>query len=187
MVSPPSVPTPGGSSHRITYYLGIGVIPWTGHVDLKTGQTSHDSPGEQLSAQVTLELHPENGSGPELSLLAQVTGFDDPDKGPWKVQNYIAGFQAAWVKSWFDGALQLAPMVQVLGGAMRAQQAKDGSLKMVSAGLVMVGAQLAYQFEIPHTKLKMQIGVQAGASVTDASGADPTLDGPITIVGQVSF
>jgi hypothetical protein len=187
MVSPPSVPTPGGSSHRITYYLGIGVIPWTGHVDLKTGQTSHDSPGEQLSAQVTLELHPENGSGPELSLLAQVTGFDDPEKGPWKVQNYIAGFQAAWVKSWFDGALQLAPMVQVLGGAMRAQQAKDGSLKMVSAGQVMVGAQLAYQFEIPHTKLKMQIGVQAGASVTDASGANPTLDGPITIVGQVSF
>jgi len=187
MVSPPVVPTAGGSSHRITYYLGIGVIPWTGHVDLKTGHTSSDAPGEQLSAQVTLELHPKDGSGPELSLVAQVTGFDDPDKGPWKVQNYIGGFQAAWVKSWFDGALQLAPLVQVLGGAMRAQQAKDGSLRMVAAGQVMIGGQLAYQFDIPHTKLKMQIGVQAGASVTDASGANPTLDGPITIVGQVSW
>ncbi len=187
MISPPTVPTAGGSSHRITYYLGIGVIPWTGHVDLKTGQTSHDPAGEQLSAQITLELHPQNGSGPELSLVAQVTGFDDPNKGPWKVQNYIAGFQAAWVKSWFDGALQLAPLVQVLGGAMRAQQAKDGSIRMVGAGQVMLGGQLAYQFDIPHTKMHMQIGVQAGVSVTDPSGANPTLDGQIMFVAQVAY
>jgi hypothetical protein len=186
MILPPPVPGPG-SSHRFTYYLGIGVIPWTGHKDLKTGDTSHDTPGEQLSAQVTLELHPKDASGPELSVVAQVTTFDDPNKGPWKVQNYIAGFQAAWVKSWFDGMLQLSPLVQVLGGAMRAQQAKDGSLQMVAGGQVMLGGQLAVQFDIPHTNLKMQIGLQAGVSATDASGANPTLDGPITIGVQLSY
>jgi hypothetical protein len=189
MVSPPTVP--GGSSHRITYYLGMSVIPWTGHVDLKSHKTSNDPPPGQIpyqfNAQVTLELHPENGSGPELSVVAQVSTNDDPNRETWQVTNYLGGFQAAWVKSWFDGALQLAPLVQVLGGAMQAQQAKDGSIKMVLAGQVMVGGQIAYQFDIPNSKMKMQIGVQAGGSATGAGGADPTLDGTIQFVAQVSF
>ncbi len=189
MISPPTVP--GGSSHRITYYMGIGVIPWTGHVDLKTHKTSNDPPPGQIpyqfNAQVTLELHPENGSGPELSVVAQVSTNNDPNSQTWQVTNYMSGFQAAWVKSWFDGALQLAPLVQVLGGAMQAQQAKDGSIKMVVAGQVMVGGQLAYQFDIPNSKMKMQIGVQAGGSVTGAGGADPTLDGSVQFVAQVAF
>ena len=185
MILPPPVPSAGGS--RITYYLGISVIPWTGHLDLKTGKTSADKPATQFGGQVTLELHPENGSGPELSVVAQVSANNDPNNQTWQVTNYLAGAQAAWVKSWFEGALQLAPLVQVLGGAMQAQQAKDGTIRMVAAGQVMVGGQLAFQFTIPNSKMKMQIGVQAGASVTDAHGANPTLDGPVQFVWQASF
>jgi hypothetical protein len=121
-----TAPAVSPSSTRVALYLSYAFIPQTKHVDLSTGASTRDLPAQQLGGQVTLEVHPENKSGLELSWVAQITAFDDSDTRKFKVQSILSGVQAAWVFSFLDGALQVTTLAQGLAGASRAQQTKDG-------------------------------------------------------------
>lgn len=182
----PAVPSPQASNTRTSVYLGYTIIPRTWHHDRVTGANSQDPRADQLSFQVTLEIHPDKKSGPELSWTSQVTAFDDEqDNNKYKVQSILTGVQAAWVFAFLDGTLQISPLIQALGGASRAQQTKDGVVRMVPTGQIGAGLQIMYT--IPDTNEHLQIGGQGAASWTDPSGANDTFDANAQIVLQRKF
>ena len=163
------------SKTRVSGAIAFGFSPGMQHKDLATGDRSKDNPTIQLSGQVTLEIHPENGSGIELSWVAQVTGFKGDNTGKTDFNfSALSGPQAAWVQSFFKGLLKLEPLVQVLGGVATAQQADSGKLRLVQAGQVAAGGQIV--FTVPGTNGKLSFGVQSTVGVTGAGGAHTTMD-----------
>jgi hypothetical protein len=143
------------------------------HKDLQTGKHSKDDATGQVSGQVTLEIHPENGMGVELSWVAQATGFKGDDSGS-KDWNYSAltGPQAAWVLPFFKGLLKLEPLVQVLVGAGTATQIKTGKLALVQEVQGAAGGQILFTC----ANGKLSFGGQATWGRTAAKGADTTMD-----------
>ncbi len=171
-------PRPAGpSTSRVAFYFTFSFVR-TAHVASTGPQSRPDSAGPQAAFQATLELHKDGQSGPEFSWVGQVSAFRDSSgdgeqyKGPYKLQSAFTGFQAEWVFSFLDGALQLAPLVQALGGVSRAQQASDGMLRFVPTAQAALGGQIVYQFG----STPLQIGGQAAAAFTDPKGAPSTGD-----------
>jgi hypothetical protein len=163
------------SKTRVSGAISFGFSPGMHHKDLDTGAQSKDNKTYQIAGQVTLEIHPENGSGIELSWVVQATGFKGDDSGSDKFNwSALTGPQIAWVQSFFDGLLKVEPFIQALGGAGTATQAQTGQLKLVQVGQVAGGGQLV--FTVPKTSGKLSFGVQATAGLTGAGGANTTFD-----------
>ena len=117
---------------RTSFIVSYTLIPITKHWDLKTKEETKDPVGHQIAYQVTLELHPEDKSGLELSWSFQVTAFNDPSgrESRLELQSEFTGWQAAWVFSFLKGALQFSALAQILVGQSRVET-KDGVFKMV--------------------------------------------------------
>ena len=163
------------SKTRWSGSLAIAISDGAQHKDLATKAHSKDNPTVQLSAQVTFEVHPENGSGPEFSWVGQLTGFKGDDSGGTKFNwSALSGPQAVWVQSFFNGMLKVEPLVQLLGGWATAPQKATGNLKLVLTGQFAAGGQLV--FTVPHTGGHLSFGVQTTAGWTSPREADTTFD-----------
>jgi hypothetical protein len=86
----------------------------------------------------------------------------------------MTGPQAAYVFAFLNGSLQLAPLVQLLGGYMRGERVADRVMRLQPTAQVGAGGQFAYV--IPGTNEHLQIGGQAAASFTDPIGGTSTVD-----------
>ncbi len=170
---------PPSATGQVSIYLTYSIVR-TGHIDVATGKaTRPDAPGMQLGLQITWELHKQNQSGAELSWVTQATMFRDAAGAGEQyqnaqIQNISSGFQAAWVFSFLNGSLQLAPIAQALTGFSRSQQTADGAIRMVPSAQLSTGGQIVYV--IPGTRQHLQIGGQAAAAFTSPLGAHSTVD-----------
>ncbi len=186
---PAPAPGPGSS---LSFYLTLSVVR-TVHAESKKPLefSSSDPAGGQAALQITFEWHRPNQSGPEFSWVGQLAAFadapgpDSPRGGPFRLQSAFTGFQAAWVFAFLSGALQVAPIAQVLRGFARAQQTSDGLIKFVPTGQVAGGGQIVYVVE--GTQEHLQIGGQAAAAYTSSRGATPTIDLAPSIFMQWKF
>ena len=181
-------PGPAGpSATRTALYLSYSLVEAV-HADPKTPTKpgTADPVGEQLALQYTLEVHPENKSGVEVSWVAQLGWAKDAGgERKLKVQQILSGPQAAYVFAFLDGALQITPMVQALAGVVRGEGTKDGIVKLRPATQVGGGGQIAYA--VGDTGGHLQIGGQAAASWTDPQDAKSTFDYGAQIFLQWKF
>jgi len=166
----------GDFSKRVSWYVSYAFVPFAQHVDVATGAKTNDPPGNQVAGQVTLELHPDNGSGLELSWVAQVATVGKEIK----VTSIMSGPQAAWVFAFLDGALQLSPILQVLQGV-----SQPSPMKWVPTGQVSMGGQVIYV--VSGTGQHLQVGGQLAAGYTLASGSNATQDTSGQIILQWKF
>ena len=182
---PTSPPGPGPT--RTQVYLSFSVtevVHANPKTPLKTG--TPDPVGEQLGIQYTLELHPENKSGRELSWVTQLGWSKDPDRqGELEVQQILTGPQAAYVWAFLDGSLQVTVIAQALTGFLRGEGRKDRIVKLHPATQVGAGGQLVWV--VPNTGEHLQVGGQAAASWSDPDDVDSTIDYGTQIFLQWKF
>ena len=167
---------PGPSPTRTALYVSFSISEAVHAPPGKPGSTGTPDPvGEQVGIQYTLELHPENKSGVEVSWVAQMGWAKDAGgESKLKVQNLLSGVQAAYVFAFLEGSLQVTPIANALAGYVRGEGKKDQIMRLMPATQVGGGAQIAYV--VPGTGGHLQIGGQAAASWTDPSDANSTID-----------
>jgi hypothetical protein len=169
-------PAPSSTS-RVAMYLQFSIVD-TKHTGGPGGPTS-DKVGGQATYLVTLELHPKDKSGLEVSWGFQVTGFPDHGDPKWRVQNIVSGPQVSWVFSFLEGSLQFGPIAQGLVGVSRAP-VKDRMI-LTPTGQVALGGQI--QYAIPGFNGHLLIGGQFASSFTDPQGSNATGD----LAAQISL
>jgi hypothetical protein len=160
----------GGLGSPPNYQLSYNFVPITGHVDLKTHETSTDKPAHQLAFAANIQVHPDGEPGPELAWQVQV----QTDGNSFSVASIMQGVQASWVIPFLDGALQIAALANAAVGVTKGQQSVSGDIPMLPTVQVGVGGQATYT--IPGTGGKLQVGFQVPASITSQSGGATTAD-----------
>jgi len=130
-----------GAARNRQFSITLTFVPATGHTGLSSKGLGVDKPATQLAGSLIWQFHHSDEPGLELSVLAQLTMFKDPGpNGQYRVQNVVAGGQAAWVVPFAQGWLQAQAFVQVLGGL-----AYSGDTKSFNASTVQgaAGGQIA--------------------------------------------
>ena len=130
-----------GKARGRQFSITVTFVPATGHTGLSSRGLSVDKPATQYTGSLIWQFHHADDPGLELSVVAQVTMFKDPGpSGTYRVQNVVAGGQAAWVVPFAQGWLQAQAFVQVLGGL-----AYSGDTRSFNASTVQgaAGGQIA--------------------------------------------
>jgi hypothetical protein len=130
-----------GKARGRQFSITVTFVPATGHTGLSSKGLGVDKPAVQLGGSLIWQFHHADDPGLELSVVAQLTMFQDPGpNGAFRVQSVLAGGQAAWVVPFAQGWLQAQAFVQVLGGL-----AYSGDTKSFNASTVQgaVGGQIA--------------------------------------------
>ncbi len=154
----------------IHWSLTYSFAPTTGHVDLATPHdTSADQPGHQVGGQLIYQFHRDDRPGWELSAVANVTFFADESGQKIRLQNVVAGGQAAWVVPFAKGWLQASVFMQAVGGAAFRQHNLDGVQRVTMDKSAQVGAGGQLLVFVPGTDRHVMLGAQLGASVTGAT------------------
>jgi hypothetical protein len=142
------------------------------------GQTTVDSPVEQVTGQWTQQFHKDGKAGGELNAAAQVTLTADRTKQQVHVQNVAAVVGGQWVIPFLDDFIELQPVVQLLLGATL-QPGTPGVGGQMSASRIIAGASAMgganVIFNIPGTNKKIQVVLQGQAGVS-SSGGNTTFD-----------
>ena len=149
--------------------ITVTFVPATGHTGLSSKGLGVDKPATQFAGSLIWQFHHADEPGLELSVLAQVTMFKDPGPGgAYRVQNVVAGGQAAWVVPFAKGWLQAQAFVQVLGGL-----AYSGETKSFNASTVQgaAGGQIAV---FPGGQSTFFVALQATTGFTGTYQRDAT-------------
>jgi hypothetical protein len=159
---------------RVSEAASVGVTDGMKHTDLDNHQQSQDNTTVQLSGQVTLEMHPDDGSGLEFTWVVQATGFKGDNAGSKKYNiSLLSGPQLTWVQSFLDGLLKVEPFLQELDGALETFGTRPGKT-LALQGQLAAGAQILCKLE--GISKHLSIGLQATVGGTATSGQNPTFD-----------
>ncbi len=168
---------------RVSQAASVGVTDGMKHTDLDNHQQSQDHTTVQLGGQVTLEMHPDDGSGLEFTWVVQATGFKGDNAGSDKYNiSLLSGPQLTWVQSFLDGLLKVEPFLQALDGALATAGPKnEKKILLAQQGQFAAGAQIL--FKVEGISKHLSIGLQGTAGATATTGQNPTFDrGAIGIV-----
>jgi hypothetical protein len=156
---PPQQAAQGGPAEQLVF-AGAGSFGW--HLNLVGPPSTSSDVTMQFQVGSNVPHHPEGKSGREELRFIQFSY--NVTTGAVQV---TAGLQETYVVSLFHGVLQLAAFAQALAGVATGAATATG---WGNVAQVAAGGQVMVQLG------PVQFGVQAGPSVTFATGQAPTLD-----------